>query len=134
GVRGKDGAVHLLLHDYPLDDPAVPLRPADGAGVEGADPAGAGERGGGAGGEAVPHGVRSVGVAAGVAADPHRRRGASAVLPQGAGAAGVLLPRPRTLADSPRGGRGRWLGCYGGGWVQSRLPTPPPPNQPNTAP
>ena len=37
--------LHPVLHADPLDDPALPLRPADGPGVEGADPAGAGQPG-----------------------------------------------------------------------------------------
>ena len=37
--------MHLLDHADSLDDSAVPLRSVDGAGVEGADPAVAGERG-----------------------------------------------------------------------------------------
>ena len=76
--RREDGAIHLFLHARSLDDPALPLRSVDGAGVEGADSAGAGESGGRDGGQAVLRSVGAVAVAAGVDCDPRRRHGADA--------------------------------------------------------
>src|SRR5207248_4773087 len=41
----KDGVVHPVLHGRSLDDPALPLRPADEPGVESDDAAGPGVAG-----------------------------------------------------------------------------------------